>query len=83
MRSPRTIGVELPFPGKANFQVTFSAFQEMGYLPFETLPLPLGPRQLGQLARARPAKPVSAAIASNITEMRLAEVNPKCMLGSK
>jgi hypothetical protein len=31
-----------------NFQDTLSTFQAVGYFPVEVLPLPVGPRQLGQ-----------------------------------
>jgi hypothetical protein len=47
-----TIGVELPLPGKATFHDTVSVVHAVGYFPATMLPLPFGPRQLGQSALA-------------------------------
>lgn len=68
MRSFQMIGVELPFPGKANFHDTLSTVQAIGYFPVEVLLLPVGPRQLGQSA----AKTRGAVARTEITEIQSA-----------
>src|SRR5688572_11180010 len=49
MRPPKTIGLEAPGPGSGVFQVTFSlSLQRTGRPTAEVVPMPVGPRKLGQ-----------------------------------
>src|SRR5687768_15782691 len=49
MRSPQTIGDELPVPGTATRHLTFEVGdQVLAYLPGATMPCPEGPRHRGQ-----------------------------------
>ena len=51
MRSPQTIGVELPRPGRSIFHLTFfSSLHSVGGLPREAKPVPSGPRHWCQLS---------------------------------
>ena len=49
MRSPLTIGVEMPTPASGAFHATFSvALQRVGSAASEDTPVACGPRQCGQ-----------------------------------
>src|SRR5687767_14912469 len=55
MRSPHTIGDELPLPGTVTFQTAVDADHLSVYCPAGTLPWPEGPRQRGQYFAPSPA----------------------------
>src|SRR5689334_11207865 len=54
MRSPQTIGDELPRPGTVTFQRPLLAFQVSVYGPGDARPWPDGPRQRDQYFAASP-----------------------------
>ncbi len=54
MRSPETIGVEVPFPGSGSFQRTSEADHRVGVLVDAELPCRVGPRQFVQSSSGPP-----------------------------
>src|SRR5438270_13530163 len=78
MRSPQTIGVECPLPGRVVFQRMFLvSLHSTGGLASGATPVPSGPRHCGQLARTS-ASPSPAASAAARRQVSSSLATNKC-----